>query len=57
MEERKVIAGEEYQIGYTETYVKVAVKEEKDLKNQMITGIGEAVLEQEYVLLKQDKGE
>ncbi len=57
VEERKVIAGEEYQIGYTETYVKVAVKEEKDLKNQMITGIGEAVLEQEYVLLKQDKGE
>lgn len=51
IEERKNIGGEEYQVGYTPTYIKVAVKEEKDLKNQFVTGVAQSILQEEYILI------
>ncbi len=51
IEERKNIGGEEYQVGYTPTYLKVAVKEEKDLKNQFVTGVAQSILQEEYILI------
>ena len=52
MEEEKEIQGRKYQVGYTETYVKVAVESEEDLSNQIISGIANKLLDNEYLLLK-----
>lgn len=38
MEEEFSYNGEEYYIGYTKEYVKIAVKSEKDIANQFVTG-------------------
>lgn len=52
MEEEKEIGGRKYQVGYTGTYVKVAVESEKDLSNQIISGTANKLLGDEYLLLK-----
>lgn len=38
MEEEFSYNGEEYYTGYTKEYVKIAVKSEKDIANQFVTG-------------------
>ena len=52
MEEEKEICGKKYQVGYTKTYVKVAVETEQDLSNKIITGRAEKLLDDEYLTLK-----
>lgn len=52
MEEEKEIQGKKYQIGYTKTYVKVAVESEEVLSNQLIEGTAVELLDNEYLLLK-----
>lgn len=52
LEEEKVIQGETYQVGFTPAYVKVAVKAEENLNNQIITGKAVALLSEEYLLLE-----
>ena len=52
MEEEKEIQGKKYQVGYTKTYVKVAVWAEEDLSNQLIEGKVVGLLDQEYLLLE-----
>ena len=51
MEEEKEIQGEKYQIGYTKTYVKVAVKTTEELGNQIVKGTVKELLEGEYLVL------
>ena len=51
IEERKLIDGEEYQIGFTPSYIKVAVKSEKNLENQLICGRA-AGLAEDYLLIE-----
>ena len=52
MEEEKEIRGKKYQVGYTKTYVKVAVSAEEDLSNRLIEGTAAELLENEYLLLE-----
>ena len=52
MEEEKVIKGQRYQVGYTKTYVKVALSTQEDLSNQMIEGKAVELLDNEYLLLE-----
>ncbi len=52
MEEEKVIKGKKYQVGYTKTYVKVALPSNEDLSNQMIEGKAVELLDNEYLLLE-----
>ena len=52
MEEEKVIKGQKYQVGYTKTYVKVAVPTEEDLSNQIFEGKAVELLDNEYLLLE-----
>ena len=52
MEEEKEIQGKKYQVGYTKTYVKVAVETNEDLGNQFIQGTAVELLDNEYLLLK-----
>lgn len=52
MEEEKEIQGKKYQVGYTKTYVKVAVETEEDLRNQMIEGEAVSLLEKDYLLIQ-----
>lgn len=52
LEEEKVIQGEKYQVGYTKTYVKVAVKDASDLSNCIIEGKAVEVLDNEYLLME-----
>lgn len=52
MEEEKEIQGKKYQVGYTKTYVKVAVETAEDMSNQLIKGTAVELLDSEYILLK-----
>ena len=52
MEEEKVINGKKYQVGYTKTYVKVAVPVKEDMSNQIIEGKAVELLNNEYLLLE-----
>ena len=52
MEEEKVIKGQKYQIGYTKTYVKVALPVEEDLSNQITEGKAVKLLDNDYLLLE-----
>ena len=52
MEEEKVIKGQKYQVGYTKTYVKVAVPIEEVLSNQIIGGKAVELLDNEYLVLE-----
>lgn len=52
MEEEKEIQGKKYQVGYTKTYVKVAVETEEDLRNCLIEGEAVSLLEKDYLLLQ-----
>lgn len=52
IEERKNIGGEEYQVGHTPTYVKVAIKKQEDMKNQFLTGKAVSILEEEYLFVE-----
>ena len=52
MEEEKVIKGQKYQVGYTKTYVKVAVPTEESLGNQIFEGKAVELLDNEYLLLE-----
>ena len=51
-EEPKVINGENYQIGHTAEYVKVAKKETKDLSNFLITGKITGFLEDDILFME-----
>jgi len=51
IEERKLIDGEEYQVGFTPSYIKVAVKSDKNLENQLICGRA-AGLAEDYLLIE-----
>ena len=51
MEEPFVFEGEQYFIGYTKEYVKVALKTEQDMTNQFVIGIVEKFLLSEEVYL------
>ena len=52
MEEEKMIKGQKYQVGYTKTYVKVAVPTNKNLSNQILEGKAVELLDNEYLLLE-----
>ena len=52
MEEEKMIKGQKYQVGYTKTYVKVAVPVNEDLSNQILEGKAVELLDNEYLLLE-----
>lgn len=52
MEEEKEIQGKKYQIGYTKTYVKVAVETQQNLSNQMVRGKAVELLKGEYLVLE-----
>lgn len=52
LEEKKEIEGSLYQVGLTPSYIKVAVKADKDLTNQIIRGKGEKLLAKEYLFLE-----
>ena len=52
MEEEKEIQGKKYQIGYTKTYVKVAVETKRDFSNKIIKGKAVKLLNGEYLLLE-----
>ena len=52
MEEEKMIKGQKYQVGYTRTYVKVAVPTEESLGNQIFEGKAVELLDNEYLLLE-----
>ncbi len=52
MEEEKEIQGKKYQVGYTKTYVKVAVTADEDLSNRLIEGTAVELLGKEYLLLE-----
>lgn len=52
MEEEKEICGKKYQVGYTETYVKVAVETNRDLSNKIVSGKAMKLLDDEYLLLE-----
>ncbi|MBR5597933.1 MAG: tRNA (N(6)-L-threonylcarbamoyladenosine(37)-C(2))-methylthiotransferase MtaB [Lachnospiraceae bacterium] len=52
MEEEKIIKGKTYQVGYTKTYVKVAVETEEELNNQFVVGVASKLLDNEYLLLE-----
>ena len=52
MEEEKVIKGQKYQVGYTKTYVKVALPTEEALSNQIFEGKAVELLDNEYLLLE-----
>lgn len=53
MEETKEIHGETYQIGHTKEYVKVALRTDESLSNQLITGKITQFLENDILLLEQ----
>ena len=57
MEEVKEIQGKKYQVGYTETYVKVAVETTEELSNQIIVGEASGLLENEYLLVQNFKSQ
>ena len=52
MEEEKVIKGKKYQVGYTKTYVKVAIPATEDLGNQIMEGKAVELLDNDYLLLE-----
>ena len=52
LEEEKVIKGKKYQVGYTKTYVKVAVPAAEDLSNQILEGKAVELLDNDYLLLE-----
>lgn len=52
MEEDKVIKGQKYQVGYTKTYVKVALPTEEVLNNQIFEGKAVELLDNEYLVLE-----
>ena len=52
MEEEKVIKGKKYQVGYTKTYVKVALPAEEDMSNQILKGKAVELLDSDYLLLE-----
>lgn len=52
MEEEKMIKGQKYQVGYTKTYVKVAVPVNENLSNQILEGKAVELLDNEYLLLE-----
>ena len=52
MEEEKEICGKKYQVGYTKTYVKIAVETNLDLSNKMVSGKALKLLDDEYLLLE-----
>ena len=54
MEEEKEIQGKKYQIGYTKTYVKVAVETKRDFSNKIIKGKAVKLLNGEYLLLEHE---
>jgi len=49
IEEKQVIMGKVYQVGYTKEYVRVAVATEEDLANQLIRGIGVRMIADEIL--------
>ena len=51
LEEEKVMNGKKYQVGYTKTYVKVAVETTKDLGNCILEGTAVELLDGEYLLI------
>ena len=51
MEEAFFYNGEEYYTGYTKEYVKIAVKSEKDIANQFVTGRIEKCLTDDIYLM------
>lgn len=52
MEEEKVINGTKYQVGYTKTYVKVAIPAKEDMSNQIVVGKAVDLLDGEYLVLE-----
>ena len=52
LEEEKEIEGKKYQVGYTKTYVKVAVEAKQDLSNQIVSGKAKELLAGEYLLVQ-----
>lgn len=52
IEETKEINGQVYQIGYTDTYLKVAILSSKDLKNQLIYGEIKKFLTQDILFME-----
>ena len=52
IEEEKIIRGERYQVGYTKTYVKVAMQTKEDFSNQLVVGYAKELLDNEYLLLE-----
>ena len=51
-EEEKEILGENYQIGHTSQYVKVAYKTDKDLSNQIVNGRVTSLLTNDVLLME-----
>jgi len=49
VEEKQVIMGKTYQVGYTKEYVRAAVATEEDLANQLICGIGVRMITDEIL--------
>ena len=54
MEEEKEIEGKKYQIGYTKTYIKVAVESSYHLSNRIINGRAKELLAGEYLVLEKE---
>ena len=52
LEEEKVIRGKKYQVGYTRTYVKVAIETAENLSNCIVEGKAAALLDNEYLLIE-----
>ena len=51
-EEEKEIEGVSYQIGHTKTYVKVALKTDRQLSNQIVTGKIVGFLQDDMLLME-----
>lgn len=55
MEEGKQIDGKSYQVGFTSSYIKVAIETKEDLSNKIIHGKAVNLLKQEYLLVEIEK--
>ena len=52
IEETKILDKEEYQIGHTPSYLKVAIKKKEDMKNCLVRGKAVGILKGEYLLIE-----
>ena len=54
MEEKTVIGGRDYLVGYTREYVKAAVLWDREKRGKMVTGTLKEMLTDEILLLEED---